>query len=184
MGAGAVLVLSAVGLAVVLAVGAVLATPRVGAVTAWSAAALGWSLLAIGLATLTPPSGVITIVPAETRAASCSFDYGGPAPDGFWIFSGAQRALNTALFVPAGACWTLLCLRWPRAATLLVPLGVAALAAGSVGIEVTQLALARLDRACDVTDMVDNATGAALGVVPGLLLGLLLRPWRARRASA
>ncbi len=34
-------------------------------------------------------------------------------------------------------------------------------------IELTQLALARIDRACDVTDIIDNVTGAAVGVLVG-----------------
>ncbi len=64
---------------------------------------------------------------------------------------------------------------------LVVPLGVGLLAAYSAGIEATQLALARIDRACDVTDVIDNVTGACLGVLIGLLLALVLRPWRAGR---
>ncbi len=34
------------------------------------------------------------------------------------------------------------------------------LAAYSALIELTQLAAARIDRACDVTDIIDNVTGA------------------------
>ena len=52
------------------------------------------------------------------------------------------------------------------------------LAALSTLIELTQLWLARLDRACDVTDIIDNTTGAAIGVVLGVLLLPLVRPWR------
>ena len=63
----------------------------------------------------------------------------------------------------------------------MVPLGVGLLAAYSAGIEYTQLAVARIDRACDLTDVVDNVTGACLGVLIGLPLALLLRPWRAGR---
>ena len=72
----------------------------VGAV-AWCG--LAWWLVVIGLVTLVPLSGIDLGIPAETRADTCSIDYGGPAPEGFWIFSGGQRLLNTALFVPAGA---------------------------------------------------------------------------------
>jgi hypothetical protein len=35
--------------------------------------------------------------------------------------------------------------------------------------------VARLDRACDVTDFIDNTTGAAIGVAVGLLLVALHR---------
>jgi hypothetical protein len=41
--------------------------------------------------------------------------------------------------------------------------------------------VARIDRACDVTDIVDNVSGAALGGAVGLVLAMVLRPWRARR---
>ncbi|MFC6344913.1 VanZ family protein, partial [Nocardioides hankookensis] len=59
----------------------------------------------------------------------------------------------------------------------------AGLAAYAAGIEATQLALARIDRACDVTDVVDNVTGAVLGVAVGIVLALVLRPWRHRRPA-
>ncbi len=110
----------------------------------------------------------------------CSWDIGGPAPDGFWIFSRGQRMLNTVA-LPAGRRLLALALaRWPRTALVGVPVGLALLAAYSAGIEATQLVLARLDRACDVTDVVDNVTGAAIGVLLGLVLALVLRPWRHR----
>jgi glycopeptide antibiotics resistance protein len=86
------------------------------------------------------------------------------------------------VFIPAGVLLVLACARW-RAAWVLVPLGLAGLAAYSIGIEATQLALARIDRACDVTDVIDNVTGAALGVGIGIVLALVLRPWRYRRAT-
>ena len=50
--------------------------------------------------------------------------------------------------------------RW-RIGWVLVPLGLVGLAAYSVVIELTQLELARIDRACDLTDVVDNVSGAA-----------------------
>jgi hypothetical protein len=154
---------------------------RLGVVTAWSIALLVWSVAVIGTITLLPANGAPGIVAAEGRLETCSWDIGGPAPDGFWIFSGGQRLLNTVVFVPSGALLVLALARWPRSAVVLVPLGLAGLAAFSVGIEYTQLELARIDRACDVTDVIDNVTGAALGVAIGIVLALVLRPWRARR---
>jgi glycopeptide antibiotics resistance protein len=62
-----------------------------------------------------------------------------------------------------------------------VPLGLLLLAAYSLGIEETQLQVARIDRACDVTDIIDNVSGAAFGVLVGALLLPVLRPWRPRR---
>ncbi|WP_395690169.1 VanZ family protein [Nocardioides sp.] len=154
--------------------------PRLGWVTAGAIAGFVWSLAIIGAITLIPANGAPGIVPAEGRLTTCSWDIGGPAPDGFWIFSGTQRMLNTVVFVPAGALLVLALARWPRSLWVGVPVGLALLAAYSVGIEATQLALARIDRACDVTDVVDNVTGAVLGLAAGGVLALVLRPWRGR----
>jgi glycopeptide antibiotics resistance protein len=152
--------------------------------TGWAwAVTLGlfvWSLVVLGLITLLPANGAPGIVSAEDRLDYCSWDIGGPAPEGFWIVAGGQRLLNTLVFVPSGALLVLVAARWRRTAWVTVPIGFALLAAYSVAIELTQLALARLDRACDVTDVIDNITGAALGVLVGVLLALVLRPWRAR----
>lgn len=152
--------------------------------TGWTwAVALGlfvWSLVVLGLITLLPADGAPGIVPAEDRLDYCSWDIGGPAPEGFWIVAGGQRLLNTLVFVPSGALLVLVAARWPRTAWVSVPIGFALLAAYSMGIELTQLALARLDRACDVTDVIDNVTGAAAGVLLGVVLAVVLRPWRAR----
>ena len=59
-------------------------------------------------------------------------------------------------------------------------MGLAGLAAYSAAIEKTQLELARIDRACDVTDIIDNVTGVLLGVGLGVVLALVFRPWRQR----
>jgi hypothetical protein len=141
-----------------------------------------WSLVVIGLITLIPANGAPGIVSAEGRLTTCSWDIGGPAPDGFWIFAGGQRLLNTVVFVPSGALWVLVVTRW-RTGWVAVPVGLALLAAYSAGIEKTQLELARIDRACDVTDIIDNTIGAAIGLGVGLLLMLVLKPWRQRRPA-
>jgi VanZ family protein len=64
---------------------------------------------------------------------------------------------------------------------VLGPLGIAALGLYSMLIEALQLAAARIGRACDVTDMVDNVAGAVLGGLLGILLALVLQPWEYRR---
>ncbi len=140
---------------------------------------LAWWLVVIALVTLVPLYGIDLAVPAETRSDTCSLDYGGPAPEGFWIFSGGQRLLNTALFVPAGALLVLGAARW-RIGWVIAPLGLLGLVAYSLAIELVQLELARIDRACDVTDFVDNVIGAVIGFAVGLLLAAALRPWRSR----
>src|SRR3954451_11462570 len=160
--------------AIALAVGR-----RMGPVAGLAWGGLIWSLTVIGLVTLLPPIDNPGIIPADQHATSCSWDIGGPAPGGFWIFGGGQQLLNTLLFVPAGCFLVLVSARW-RGGWVLVPLGLAALAAYSLAIEEIQLHVARIDRACDVTDIVDNVTGAAIGVVLGLLLLPVLRPWRGR----
>jgi len=138
-----------------------------------------WSIAVIGVVTLIPAQDGLGYIPADQHATSCSWDIGGPSPNGFWIFGGGQQLLNVLLFVPAGIFLVVAFGRW-RTRWVLIPFGLALLAAYSLGIEETQLHVARIDRACDVTDIIDNVTGAALGVLIGLLLLPLLRPWRAK----
>jgi hypothetical protein len=138
-----------------------------------------WSLVVIAVLTLIPANGAPGIVSAEGRLDHCSWDIGGPAPDGFWILPGGQRLLNAVVFAPSGVLLVLVAARW-RWAWVTVPLGLAALAGYSMLIELTQLAAARIDRACDVTDVIDNVTGAATGVLLGVALLPVVRPWRFR----
>src|SRR4051794_4702852 len=153
--------------------------PAAGLVAGVANGGFGVLVGVIGILTLIPANGAPGVVPAEGRLTTCSWDIGGPAPEGFWIFSGGQRMLNVLVFVPAGVLLVLAVARW-RAAWLLVPLGLVGLAAYSAAIEAIQLELARIDRACDVTDVTDNVTGAVLGVGVGVVLALLLQPWRRR----
>lgn len=151
---------------------------RMGVVAGVAWFGLLWSLAVIAIVTLVPAQNGLGYIPADQHATSCSWDIGGPAPGGFWIFGGGQQLLNTLLFVPAGIFLVLAFGRW-RLGWVLVPLGLLALAAYSLGIEETQLHVARIDRACDVTDIIDNVSGATLGVAIGLVLLPLVRPWRA-----
>lgn len=165
----------------VVAVLFVLATqPRLGTVAAIAHAGLFWSVVAIGLVTLVPTEPGTGIVPAGARGETCSWEYGGPSGAAFEVLGLDQRGLNVLLFVPAGLFLVLAAARW-RGGWLLAPVGLLGLALYSLGIEFVQLALARLDRACDVTDMVDNILGAGLGFGLGLLLLPVARPWRGRR---
>ena len=174
-----VMAAGAVVAAVVLAVAASVLGRRVGA-RAWPVAAFVWAVVLVVLVTLTPTSADPGVVSAEGRLPSCSWDVGGPAPDGFWILGGGQRALNTALFVPAGFFWALVVARWRH----WLPgglAGAAGLAVLSAGLEAVQLELARLDRACDVTDVVDNVSGVVVGLLLGLLVGRVVTPAGRRR---
>ena len=172
-------VLLAAGLAGLLALAV---RPRLGTATAVAVAGLLWSLVAIALVTLVPTRPDVGVVPAETRSESCSWDYGGPSGTTFEVLGLDQRTLNVLLFVPAGVFLVLAAGRW-WSGLVLAPLGLGLLAAYSLAIELTQLQLARLDRACDVTDVVDNVLGAGIGSVVGLLLLPVVRPWRRRRAD-
>jgi VanZ like protein len=167
-----VMLLGALVAGVVCVLLAVATSRRLGRLTAWSLAALLWSLVVIGLVTLVPANGPTSFIPADQAQTSCSWDFGGPAPSGFWIFSGGQRLLNTALFVPAGFLLAFTVGRG-RHWWLALP-GLLALAGYSALIERTQLGLARLDRACDVTDVVDNTVGAVVGCVAGLVVAALV----------
>jgi uncharacterized membrane protein YvlD (DUF360 family) len=153
---------------------------RTGWLHALALAGFVWMLAVIALVTLIPPYGAPGVVPAESRLPFCSSDIGGPAPEGFGIFSSDQRLLNTLLFLPSGVLLVVAAMRRPAWAVLTVPLGLAFLAAYSGAIELIQFELARIDRACDLTDFVDNVTGAVIGAVIGLALALVLRPWRHR----
>ena len=162
---------------------ALLLRRRLGPVSAFSAAGLLWSLAVIVLVTLLPAQGAPGVVPAEGRLTTCSWDIGGPAPEGFWIFESGQRLLNTVLFVPSGALLVVAAARW-RAGWWLVPVGLVGLAAYSAAIETIQLELARLDRACDVTDIIDNVSGALIGFGMGILVAAVLGLGRRRTPTA
>ena len=131
--------------------------------------------------TLIPANGAPGVVSAEGRLTTCSWDIGGPAPEGFWIVSRRPADCSTRLvFVPAGVLLVLAAARWRERPGCWSRWASSCLAAFSIAIEATQLALARIDRACDVTDVIDNVTGAAIGVGIGIVLALVLRPWRTR----
>jgi hypothetical protein len=177
-GVGVMLALIAAA-GVVLAVLVVVLSRRFGWPWSVLAGLLLWSVVVIGVLTLIPANGAPGVVPAEGRLTSCSWDIGGPAPDGFWILPGGQRLLNAVVFVPSGALLVLVAARW-RWAWATVPVGLAALAAYSTLIELTQLEAARIDRACDVTDIIDNVIGAGVGALVGIAVLPLVRPWRFR----
>jgi len=153
---------------------------RMGWVNALAVAGFVWTLVVVGLVTLIPVQGAPGVVPTEGRLSTCG-ELGGPAPAGFWIFAGGQRLLNTVLFVPSGILLVVVAARRLAWSPVVVPLGLALLAAYSAGIELVQLEVARIDRACDLTDIVDNVSGAVVGVLLGVLVAVLLRPWRRSR---
>ncbi|MBC2931889.1 VanZ family protein [Nocardioides sp. zg-1228] len=180
IGGVGVMALGALAAAVVALLVALAVRPLLGTASAVSFAGLSWSLVVIALVTLVPTRPDVGIVPAEGRSEACSWDYGGPSGAAFEVFGLDQRTLNVLLFVPAAVFLVLAVCRW-WAGLVLAPLGLAGLAAYSLVIEMVQLQLARLDRACDVTDIVDNVLGAGIGFVVGVVLLPVVRPWRGRR---
>ena len=84
-GVGVMLALIATAGVVFAGVAAGLA-PRFGWPWSVLAGLLLWSVVVIGVLTLIPANGAPGIVSAEGRLTTCSWDIGGPAPDGFWIF--------------------------------------------------------------------------------------------------
>lgn len=179
IGGTGVMVLGALGAGVVAVLLALVLHGRLGAVSAGAVAGLLWSLVVIALVTLVPTRPDVGLVPADGRSESCSWDYGGPSGGAFEVLGLDQRTLNVVLFVPAGMFLVLAVGRW-WSGLLLAPVGLVGLALYSLGIESVQLELARLDRACDVTDMVDNILGAGIGFGLGLLALPVARPWRGR----
>ena len=75
-----------------------------GWVAAWSWCGLLWWLVVIALVTLVPLYGIDLAVPAETRSETCSLDYGGPAPEGFWVFSGVSGCSTPRCSSPRVRC--------------------------------------------------------------------------------
>jgi hypothetical protein len=183
IGGTGVMVLGALAAGVVALLVLAVLRPWLGTASAASISLFLWSLAGIALLTLVPTRPDVGFVPAESRSEGCSWEYGGPSGAAFEVLGLDQRSLNVLLFVPAGALLVLAVGRW-RAGWLLAPLGLAGLAAYSLAIELVQLQLARLDRACDVTDMVDNVLGAGIGFVLGVLLLPVVRPWRGGRREA
>jgi glycopeptide antibiotics resistance protein len=182
IGGTGVMVLGAVVAGLLAILLAVVAQRWLGVASAVAFAGLLWSLAVIALVTLVPTRPDVGLVPAETRSETCSWEYGGPSGLGFEVLGLDQRTLNVLLFVPAGAFLVLAVGRW-WVGLVLAPIGLACLAAYSLAIEFLQLQLARLDRACDVTDLVDNVVGAAIGFVIGLVLLPVVRPWRGRKPA-
>ena len=173
-GGPGVMLLAVMVAAVVLVLVAVLLGPRVGWDRAVSITALLWTLVVVFVITLVPANGPPGVISAADAQTVCSMDYGGPAPDEFWIFGGGQRVLNTGLFVPSGLMLVIVLSRFRHGLGLVLP-GLAGLVGCSVAIEAVQLELTRIGRSCDITDIVDNSTGAVVGTLLGLAVAALTR---------
>jgi glycopeptide antibiotics resistance protein len=94
--------------------------------------------------------------------SSCDFSRIGLAPLRDLLRFGDTSG-NVLMFIPLGATIGLM----PRSRRMVVVL-LAAIAL-SFAIEITQLLLPVLDRACESADVVDNLTGLVLGLVGGIV---------------
>jgi hypothetical protein len=87
-----------------------------------------------------------------------------------------QRLLNVLLLVPAAALGVVVAARLRGRAGTPLLVGVVAL---PLLFETVQWAFPDLNRACDVTDLVDNLTGVAAGLLVGR--GIAVLRWAVRR---
>jgi hypothetical protein len=83
-----------------------------------------------------------------------------------------ERSLNVVLFIPLGIALGLL----PRSPAKTEAVVLAVLS--PIMIELTQSIAGQLGRTCEATDVVDNLTGLAVGLLVGGLVSVGLRRWR------
>ncbi len=138
--------------------------------------AIAWvMLLSLGIilaATLTPQAAALDF--GARGSASCDFSRVGLAS---WreVLSAGDAGGNILMFIPLGVAIGLVPGSRRKAA---IVVGAIAL---PFAIEMIQLVVPRLDRACESADVVDNLTGLAIGLVAGTLVGQVAR--RVRPAS-
>jgi VanZ like family len=154
------------GVALSMAIGLLASRPvgrwlAVGRPLAW-AIVVGFGLIVS--ATLTPLRGGPDL--QAVGIGTCDVSRIGPAPIGQLVHVD-ETSLNVALFIPLGIAIGLV--RTSRARTALI-LGSIAL---PFAIEAIQLLAPILDRGCQSSDVVDNLTGLAVGLVIGTGLRML-----------
>lgn len=117
-------------------------------------------------ATLTPSLEAVT--DGAIGTGTCDLSRLTPPPLD-QILSFDEVSLNVILFVPLGLAVGFVP---PRAHQLLL---IAAAVALPLVIEVIQLFVTKLDRACQSGDVVDNLVGLGIGVIVGLAAAWLMR---------
>src|SRR3954463_6764678 len=75
---------------------------RMGPLAGFTWVGLAWSVAVIAIVTLIPAQNGLGYIAAEDHATSCSWDIGGPSPDGFWIFGGGPALVHAVLVVTGG----------------------------------------------------------------------------------
>jgi hypothetical protein len=155
---------TAIALVVSLAVSGVVGRAlRVRRPVAW---VMVLSMGVILAATITPQWEALAFGALGT--GSCDFSRIGLAPQ-HELLMFDETSLNILLFVPLGAS-----IAFIRRSKLKVVVLIAAIAL-PFAIEITQLLLPVLDRACESADVVDNLTGLVLGLGGGVVAGRLAR---------
>lgn len=122
----------------------------------WVGALLIFALGLIASATLTPSREALRFGVAGT--GTCDLSRVGLAPLSA-IFAPQDAGFNVLLYLPLGVALGSLPWRRSSAGWWLVAVGLAP------AVELTQLVVTQLDRACQSSDVVDNLTGLVVGVV-------------------
>ena len=134
---------------------------------------LAGALVGASAVTMTPSSFLDPEVFGRGRR-SCAL---APSAVGWQALVGDdQRLLNALLLVPAAALGVVVAARLRGRAGAPLLAGVVAL---PLLFEAVQWAFPDLNRACDVTDLVDNLTGVAAGLLVGA--GVVALRWAVRR---
>jgi glycopeptide antibiotics resistance protein len=153
----------------IVASGAVGRTLRVARPVAWL---MVLSLGVILAATMTPQWEALAY--GARGSSSCDFSRVGLAPLRELLRFGDTSG-NVLMFIPLGVTIALM----PRSRRMAVMLIVAI--ALPFAIEITQMLLPVLDRACESADVVDNLTGLGIGLGGGVVAGWFGRSLGRRR---
>ncbi len=148
------------GLALAIPVARFLGTWR------WSAALLVFSLGLIVAATLTPSREALDV--GEVGTGTCDFSRVRVASIAE-LLQLDDPGFNLLLFLPLGVAIGLIRRRRVRLALAVASIGL------SPAIELIQLVVVQLDRACQASDIFDNLTGLVLGFVIGTLISVVIR---------
>jgi hypothetical protein len=129
-------------------------------------------LLSLGVilsGTLSPLAGVEAV--GDGTARSCDLTRTWLASESE-VVNGPDVALNVMLFVPVGFALGTSRLSWRTALVLVLAIAI------PFAIELTQLLVASLHRACQSGDIVDNLAGLSVGFIAGAVAALLVPPIR------
>jgi hypothetical protein len=125
-------------------------------------------LLNLGIilsATLTPQREAFEL--GVSASGACDLSRLGP-PTLDELFRGGDVGLNILMFIPLGVAIAVVPMSRGRTALVIIAVAL------PFAIEVIQLLLPALDRACESADVVDNLTGLVIGLAAGTVIGRLV----------